>query len=326
MIHPADPTPHLTPRRGRLRLAVATAAGVASLAGAGVAGACVEVGVYRDAPNRSLPTLDRQVGRGVSVISTYVTVGRPVDPAVIATARARRAKLLVTLMIDGGRDTPNQPSYSTARIASGRFDVRIRTLARQLRASGLNVIVRPMPEPNTQWYAWSGTVNGNTPAGYVRAFRRVRGVLKKNGGTRLKVLWAPYVRSVPDTDANAIDQYFPGNAYVDLVGTSGYNFGTTGELEWLDPIDLFQDPYIEIQNLSRKPFWIAETGTTARGGSKPVWIRRLALLQRSMPRLRGVVLYDIREPAGDFRITGTTAIRSATRALLATRCGRTTAR
>jgi hypothetical protein len=308
--------------RARITRIVPVAVLAALALGTAPASACIEVGVYRDNPQATLAPLQKQVGQGISVISTYVTLGQRVDPAVIALARTRKARLLVTLMVDNGRDGPNQPSYSHLQIATGRYDKRIRTLARQLKASRLSVILRPLPEPNTQWWAWSGTVNGNTPQTYVQAWNRVRRIVKRDAGTRVKLLWAPYVRSVPDTDDNAIDQYFPGDTQVDLVGVSGYNFGVTGELEWLDPIELFQDPYIEIQNLSGKPFWIAETGTTARGGSKPTWLRSLARLQKSMPKLRGVVLYDVREPAGDFRISATKLQRSAAKAILATRCGK----
>lgn len=315
--------PRTSGRARRLRLAKVAA--LATFAMAAVpASACIEVGVYRDTPQTTLAPLQKQVGQGISVISTYVTLGQRVDPAVVALAKIRKARLLVTVMIDNGRDGFNQPSYSHSQIGTGRYDGRIRTLARQLKATKLSIILRPLPEPNTQWWAWSGTVNGNTPQSYVVAWNRVRRIVKRNAGTKVKLLWAPYARSVPDTDANAIDQYFPGNTQVDLVGVSGYNFGLTGELEWLDPTELFQDPYIEIQNLSTKPFWIAETGTTARGGSKPVWLRALARLQKSMPRLRGVVLYDVRESAGDFRIAATKLQRSATKAILATRCGKKT--
>ena len=313
--------PALFPRLGRIR-AILLITLAAMVAGAGQAAACIEVGAYRDSPQTIFGPLKKQVGPGISVVSTYVTVGRPVDPAVIALAKANKAKLLVTLMIDGGRDGFNQPSYSTSRIAAGRFDGKVRTLARELKATRLPIILRPLPEPNSQWWAWSGTVNGNTPQSYIAAWKRVRKVVKANAGAKVKLLWAPYVRSVPDTDDNAIDQYFPGPTQVDLVGVSGYNFGVTGELEWLDPIDLFQDPYIEIQALSTKPFWIAETGSTARGGSKGKWLRDLSRLQKSMPRLRGVVLYDVREPAGDFRISANAAQRAATKAILATRCGK----
>ena len=321
----APPAARRPPTRGttrRIRRVALLAAAMAALSGAGAASACIEVGVYRDRPQSSIRQLDKLVGPGVSVISTYVTLGRPVDPAVIALAKRRKAKLLVTLMVDGGKDGPNQPAYSNLRIAAGRHDKKIGALARQLRASRLAVILRPMPEPNTNWYPWSGTVNGNTPASYISAWRRVRTVVKRNGGAKVKLLWAPYFRSVPDTDDNAIDQYFPGNDLVDLVGTSGYNFGATGELEWLDPVEVFQDPYIAIQGLSTKPFWIAETGTTARGGNKATWLRSLAGLQKSMPRLRGVVLYDVREASGDFRISATKPVRAATKSVLATRCGK----
>lgn len=317
-----DAHPRNVGRRTRAWRVALVAVAALALVGAGSASACIEVGVYRDAPQTSLRQLDKLVGPGVSVISTYVTLGQQVDPAVIAVARRRKARLLVTLMFDGGKNGPRQPAFSNARISAGRHDKKVGALARQLRASRLSVILRPMPEPNTNWYPWSGTVNGNTPLSYLRAWRRVRTVVKRNGGPRVKLLWAPYFRSAPDTDDNAIDQFFPGNDLVDLVGVSGYNFGATGELEWLDPLEVFQDPYIEIQALSRKPFWIAETGTTARGGNKSVWLRSLAQLQKSMPRLRGVVLYDIREASGDFRISATKPTRAATKAILATRCGK----
>ncbi len=284
------------------------------------ASACIEVGVYRDSP-ATLPALQKKVGPGVTVISTYVTIGRTVDPAVIATAKKRKAKLMVTLMMDNGKSTATQPLFSHARIASGRYKVPLRTLGRQLKASKLNVIVRPMPEPNTQWWAWSGTVNGNTPQSYVAAWKAIRKVIKPAGGKKVKLLWAPYARSVPDTDENGIDQYFPGDTFVDLVGVSGYNFGAVGELEWLTPVEIFQDPYIEIQNLSTKPFWIAETGSGIKGGNKALWLRDLAKLQPQMPRLRGVILYDIKEAQGDFRVSATKPSALATRALLATRCG-----
>jgi hypothetical protein len=309
-----------TQRRRPLSRRVVFAACGLSLAAAVPASACIEVGVYRDSPS-SLPALQKRVGPGVNWISTYVTVGRTVDPKIIALAKQRKAKLMVTLLMDNGRSTTSQPLFSYTRIAAGRYTPPIRTLARQLRASKLNVILRPMPEANTQWWAWSGTVNGNTPTNYVAAWKAIRKVVKQNGGKRVKLLWAPYARSIPDTDDNAIDQYFPGDAFTDLVGVSGFNFGTVGELEWLAPIDIFQDPYIEIQTLSKRPFWIAETGTSTKGGNKSVWIRDLAKLRPQMPRLRGVVLYDIKEAQGDFRISATKPSALATRALLATRCG-----
>ena len=92
----------------RRAVSIAGVACVASVVGAPAALGCVEVGVYRDAPS-SLRVLDRQVGPGTTVISTYVTINRAVDSAVIALAKQRRAKLMVTVMFDAGRDGPAQP-------------------------------------------------------------------------------------------------------------------------------------------------------------------------------------------------------------------------
>ena len=46
-----------------------------------------------------------------------------------------------------------------------------------------------------------------------------------------------------------------------------YNFGNAQGLTWTAPVDLFAPAYGTIQKLAKKkPFWISETGSTARGG------------------------------------------------------------
>jgi hypothetical protein len=279
---------------------------------------CTELGIYRDKPVTTFPSLARAFGTGVTTVSTYVTTGRALDPKVAQLAKTRGLRLMVSWMPDAGRDGPNQPKYSLRNIAKGRFDTDLRELAREMKAAGVPVIFRPMPEPNTPWYAWSGTVNGNAPEQYAAAWKRVRTVVKRFGGKRVKVLWSPYVRSVPDTDANALARYFPGAGQVDLVGVSGYNFGTVGELTWTDPKPLFATAYRQIQALAPKPFWISETGSTATGGDRAAWIASLPTLKVDMPLLRGIVWYDVAEPNGDFRLAGSAL--PAARALLKGRC------
>ena len=69
---------------------------------------------------------------------------------------------------------------------------------------------------------------------YVKAWKHVRSVLRK-ADPKVRLLWAPYARSVPDTPQNTIASYFPGAKYVDLVGASAANFGTTKGLAWSTP-------------------------------------------------------------------------------------------
>ena len=146
---------------------------LSALAGAAPAAACITVGVYQDNPATSLRPLDRSVGSGITVISTYLTAGQPLAQSLITTANRDDASLLVTWDPDGGHDGASQPHYRLSNVAKGHYDASLRALVAQLRTVHRGAVLRPMPEMNTQWYAWSGTVNGNTPREYVAAWRHV---------------------------------------------------------------------------------------------------------------------------------------------------------
>jgi hypothetical protein len=290
-----------------------------ALAAASPAAACLTVGVYQDTP-AAVTQLTRATGPGITTLSIYLTAGQPIAQPVIDAANKARARLLVTWDPDGGGDGATQPRYRLKAIVAGRYDNSLKALVAQLRTVRRGAILRPMPEMNTPWYAWSGTVNGNTPSQFAAAWRRVRRAIRAApGGNRIKLLWAPYVQSIPDTTANAIGAYFPGASQTDFVGASGYNFGAQPPLTWTEPGDLFAAAYSTIEALAPKPFWLAETGSTATGGDKAGWINSLATLSAAMPKLAGIVWYDINDPDGDFRLTGTGVI-SAFKSLLKEAC------
>jgi hypothetical protein len=280
---------------------------------------CVAVGVYEDAPLTAVPRLAARTGAGLDALSVYVTAGQAIDPKVVALANARRLTLIVTWAPDAGKEGTRGRAYRLSRVAAGAFDPGLRTLAKTLKALKRPAILRPMPEPNTPWYAWSGLARGNRPAQYARAWRHVRTVVRKAAGSRVRLLWTPNAASIPNTAANAIARYFPGRANVDLVGVDGYNFGSAHGQVWTDPDSLFLTPYQTVERLARKPFWIGETGSTSVGGDGGAWIDTLGALGDSLPRLAGIVWYDVRDAAtGDFRLTGTRA--TAFRRLLRGSC------
>lgn len=276
------------------------------------AAAAVEIGVYQDNPVAGVPVVRATVGkRATRVISTYVTGGQVVSAPIVALARRTKSRLLVSWLPDAGRDGATQKRFNLGAVRRGRQDAGLRRLVAQLRTLTPTPILRPMPEPNTTWYAWSGTVNGNTPAAYVEAWKRVRKVVKTSGGAKIRLLWSPYARSIPATPENAIPAYFPGATQVDLVGTSAYNFGATGGLAWTEPDPLFEDAYRQISALSPKPFWIAETGSTSKGGTRERWLSQLSGLTKTIPNLAGVVWFDVRDGNGDFRMSATKSSRVA---------------
>jgi mannan endo-1,4-beta-mannosidase len=307
---------------------VVRCAGITVLACLGLASAtsaasssCVKIGIYADNPKTTLPALRKQVGPRVTVISTYLTAGKALSPSIISTANADGASLLVTWQPDSGRDGSKQPKYKLSTVAKGHYDASLKALVAQLRKVHKGAVLRPMPEMNTPYYAWSGMANSNKPADYVKAWKRVRSAVRKaRGGSSIKLLWSPYARSIPNTGPNAIRAYFPGKSQVDLVGSSGYNFCSVHGLLWSEPGAIFSSAYTTIEALAPKPFWLSETGSTAKGGDEAGWIRTLATLHSSsMPKLAGVVWYDVKDPNGDFRIQGKT-ITTAFKSLLKGAC------
>jgi hypothetical protein len=105
------------------------------------------------------------------------------------------------------------------------------------------------------------------------------------------------------------------------VGAAAYNFGNAQGLAWTSPADLFAPAYGTIHKLAKKkPFWITETGSTARGGDAGAWIGALGQLSKTMPRLSGVVWYDVRDPSGDFRVPRKGKAAAAFKAFVRSAC------
>ena len=290
--------------------------------GAPTAMACVNVGVYQDQPAKTLPALQKVAGKNVKTVSTYLTVGHALDPKLVTLAKKNGVKLLISWLPDAGQDSAKAPGYRLSAIAAGKFDADLKALGKQIKALPHGAIVRPMPDANTPWYAWSGTVNGNRPGDYAKAWKHVRKVLiKAAGAKKVRLLWSVYARSVPDAKNNALSVYFPGAKQVDLVGADAYNFGNAQGLTWTAPADLFLPAYGTIQKLAaKKPFWISETGSTARGGDEGAWIGALGQLGKTMPKLAGVVWYDVRDSTGDFRVPRKGAAGAAFKAFVKNAC------
>jgi mannan endo-1,4-beta-mannosidase len=304
-------------------LAVGASAGAArtpshQARAAAASASCLQVGLYSDQPARDLRHLGK-TGRRVTTISVYLGPNERVSQSVLRYARGHHSRLLVTWQPDSGSTRASQPAYRLSKIRHGKLDQDLRGLARQLARARVPVIFRPMPEPNTPWYAWSGTVNGNTPADYVRTWRHVRAVVRGVAHGRVKLLWSPYAYSIPDTDPNALARYWPGRKSVDLVGVDAYNFGDRNGQAFTSPVDLFSAAYASVEKLAALPFWIAETGSAAQAGGQAQWIRQLGDLRATLPHLAGVVWYGVKDANGDFRLRSGSS-KAAFRSIPGRRC------
>ena len=87
-----------------------------------------------------------------------------------------------------------------------------------------------------------------------------------SGVSNVKWGWAVNNDSVPNTSANAIANYYPGDAYVDYVGVDGFNFGDP----WQSFSSVFASSLSQLKTYN-KPIYIFSMAS-ADSSQKPAWI------------------------------------------------------
>lgn len=186
---------------------------------------------------------------------------------------------------------PNQPEYALRNIVAGNFDDYIRSWARGAKAFGRPFYLRFAHEMNGYWYPWGAGVNGNRPQEYVAAWRRIHAIFAAEGAANVRWVWTPNI----DDQAVPIEAFYPGDAYVDVVGMDGYNGGTAlpDWGGWRSAAEIFGRTYTRLAALTDKPIIIAETASAEAGGDKAAWIREtFAAIPELFPRVRAVIWFN----------------------------------
>jgi beta-mannanase len=243
--------------------------------------------------------LQASIIRHVDIVNWYQNWGggdwiSSVQPSLLAAVSNSGRTPLLTWEPWAPGQGPNQPKYALSKIVQGNFDPYIRGWADALRASGKTVFLRPMHEMNGNWYPWAGTVNGNTPARFVAAWRRMHDIFTQRGATNVRWVWSPNNVDVPGTAANKMEAYYPGAAYVDVLAVDGYNWGSTAPQNggWKSFSQVFSNAYSRLSSLGSQPIWIAEVGSAPEGGDKAAWVRDMFAKAQSMTRLKAIVWFN----------------------------------
>ena len=193
-------------------------------------------------------------------------------------------------------NTPDGMSDSS--IIDGSQDALITAQAGRLKALGTNVFLRFDWEMNGNWFPWDGSHNGGAaggPAGYVAMWRHVHDLFTAAGATNVVWVWTPSTSSLPDVAWNAVDRYYPGDAYVDWVGVDDYNYGGTQGHSggWNDFSSQLQPVYGDYAD--RKPFMVGEMGSVdgIPGHDKGQWITQMAAdVQAHYPDIQALMWFD----------------------------------
>lgn len=142
------------------------------------------------------------------------------------------------------------------------------------------LLLRPLHEPNGDWYPWAPAASGGGPALYARVWRRLHRRLDRVGvpDDRVAWVWAVNHADVGDVPAESL---FPGDDVVDLIGVDGFNWGASQPWsEWAAPDVVFGGMFDRVRAISKRPISVPEFGCTT------------ATLEGPDPERKGAWLYD----------------------------------
>jgi hypothetical protein len=221
------------------------------------------------------------------------------------------------------------------RIANGGGDAKLVALNEAIAAWGRRIYVRPFFEADGFWSTYcaftrSGRSKGaaHSTAAFRKAFVRtylilhggpavrINAALRKHGmpplrggdlaanpAPRLKVIWNPQAYAVPEIAANQPERYYPGAAFLDVVGNDLYG---EPRIKWRE-----QDAYY--RRYAGKPFAIGEWGLWGR--DDPQYIRDMARFARAHRRLE-LLVYVNGRPGSLFDLASRPRSRAAYRSLI----------
>ncbi|WP_250448198.1 glycoside hydrolase family 26 protein, partial [Actinotalea sp. C106] len=250
-------------------------------------------------------------GTAPSYLLWYTGFGEPADPAKLAAVRAAGAVPVITWEPWNYTRGPVQPEYAMDRVVAGDHDTYITEFARTLAADGGPVHLRFAHEMNGTWYPWAAGVNGNDAADYVAAWKHVHRVFAEQGATNVTWVWSP---NVVFPDSTPLANLYPGDAFVDVVGVDGYNWGTSQSWSsWYTGSEIFAPTLDEVRALAPgKPILITETASTELGGDKATWITELFAYLAAQPDVVGLVWFDENKET-DWRVDSSSTSAAAFR-------------
>jgi mannan endo-1,4-beta-mannosidase len=176
----------------------------------------------------------------------------------------------------------DSPEYSLPNIIGGKFDTYLHQYAKDIVATGLPLAIRLDHEMNGNWYPWSesdgngGTINGNNPGDYVKMWQHVHDIFQQEGANNLVIWdWSPNIvnKLSPSLRSEAyLRSLYPGDAYVDWVGLSGY-LRPPYKADQQYTFDYTFKPSLDmLRNITSKPILLSEVGASEIEGHKAAWV------------------------------------------------------
>ena len=257
-----------------------------------------------------LDELERSVGKRFSLLKIYQAFYHERFFADLAN-RIHSHDAVVFLNLDPVIDDDpsslvSEVNLNACQVLGGDYDNTIITFATQIKNWNQPLLLGFAGEMNGNWAGWSGAKNfgldcdrtytqttdlyahyGCTtpaiecaagPERYRDMYRHIHHIFATEGVTNVTWIWVVNHESFPDAEMHPWNQpanYYPGDAYVDVISVDGYNWGRDELGGWRTFDQLFSETLTALSNTHpAKPLIIGEVasaeGTTPI--SKANWI------------------------------------------------------
>ncbi len=249
-------------------------------------------------PSDSLSSFEGTVGQQADMQAIFVGWNESF-PTSMANSLKSSGKTLVIFWENTGT--------SLDQINAGNSDAYINNFASAAKASGASVILAPLHEMNGNWDTWDGTVGNNTPSKVIATWKHIHDAF--NGATNVKFAWDVNNVSVPNTTANSISSYYPGDNYVDYVAVDGFNFDTQ---TW---DQVFPSSLMNLLSSYNKPVYILSTASVP-GVQKAQWIKDMGAHIKNYPSIVGWVWFNQNGGDGNWLVDSDSASLAAFKSIL----------
>ncbi len=258
----------------------------------------IQWGSYVGDGIKNLPSFETLVGKKVDILAVFV--GWNDDfPTELLNSVGNSGKTLLIFW---------EPEFGYDNVLDSSHDKDIQSFASAAKMYGKPIILVPFPEMNLNEEAWGYGKNGNSAKKFVAAWQYVHNYFVDVPNVKFAIDYNN--ESIPDTIDNKFEVYYPGNAYVDYVGLSGFNYGSP----WQTFDQLFS---IAIKNVSifDKPLYILSTASAA-GSEKAEWIYDgLGNISQKYPSIKGWVWFNY-DKEEDWEINSDNASLQAFRSVI----------
>ena len=165
------------------------------------------------------------------------------------------------------------PNYTLQKIIDGNFDTELNQWAIDAKNTEIPLLVEFGTEVNGNWFPWNAQYNGKDETSYgdvskfdgaerfVDAYHHIIDICRNNEANNITWFFHVDAYSSPDTNWNKIENYFPGNDYIDWIGVSVYGAQESND-DMQEFSEILNDVYPKLTSLSNKPIAILEFAIT----------------------------------------------------------------